>query len=1283
MRFYGNFLQAVRLTRVMKRICPAILGLLILAICPVVASAQTTVSISGTVTDPTGAVVPGARVLATNEKSGSQWRIVSNGAGFFSFVALPPATYSLHISHKGFEAWTVTGIVAHPGDSLTVPHIILKIGAATITVKVSAANAGVNLNSGAHSTLITSQQIKRLSTISRGVSELVSILPGFTLNAGAGLGNTGPGGVYGYQTTSPGSGNLGSFGALGAAPQTAGVSISSDGAQFVDPGAMTGQMGNINVSQVKEVTVSTADFSAAEAKGPVVITAVGKSGGARFHGSFYTYFKNSALNSNDWLSKYYGNSRPQFRYFYPGGTLGGPVVLPFTHFNRKNKRLVFWVGYEYYDQHQPAGLLTDFIPNAAMLNGDLSTDTIAKALNVSPTAMVAGCPASYSQTPLFTKVGGFCFSPNGATDENGNLVNNGQIPVQDINQGSLALASLWPKANRTPEPVYAGSTETNATDGVNYTKNVEKSSNGFQLHTRVDDSISDSLKFYVIYGLEKVNVESPLQNVYYIPAGTIPYPSPFFSNGRTDNMTVNLTKIFNSSLTNDLTAAGVYYYQPEQFADPAKTQMTDNGWSKAGYNGGYLHLNETQIPQIANWDSGVPSFAFGYVPPPPNSQYLRKFDWTIKDNLTKVLKNHTINIGFYMEQTGNSGPQLGSQVNGSMNFNRYASCYIDQTSEEINQSTGQVTIPPTASMQNSIGNFLIGCPSGYQQAASDPILNQRYMEIDGFVTDQWKATRKLTLTFGMRFDHLEPWHDPHGVGMAVWEPKKLGVAQGVLYPTTTSNLTWPGITWHKRNPSIPNAGSPTRAVFYNPRFGLAYDLFGNGKTVIRGGWGTYYTQDSTAASSGAESTAIGMQTYIEPQNTGGQGCTFNQLFLRTQYVPCGAYAVSGPPHITPFTISVMNPTDDKMPVTYNYNLTVDQRGPWNSTFEIAYVGNQSYDLDTLASTSGPSLQNQNVIPLGAFFKPDPIDGQLYPTTNIKFPNDYRPYPNYVDVNVMSHKAWSNYNSLQLSWNKESGKFIYGANYTWSKTLGVRGNYNTGAIADPVDLNHDYGIVSYNRNQVLNVNYSWQEGKLYKGNRILGQALNGWGISGISSIQSGPDLSVSTGTNYGMSGSYGYTNGTQSVSGSVGAAEWLGTSDYALQPDVTCNPALGLKKHQFVNGSCFSLPPMGTQGWYNLPAVYGPAYFTSDLTVFKRFDLGGSRSMQFRISGFNFLNHPLYSFNSASLNNLNLLIGNCPGCHATTPAQGIQNATITNSDIFGYTTAKDGVRIVELAFEYDF
>jgi hypothetical protein len=160
-------------------------------------------------------------------------------------------------------------------------------------------------------------------------------------------------------------------------------------------------------------------------------------------------------------------------------------------------------------------------------------------------------------------------------------------------------------------------------------------------------------------------------------------------------------------------------------------------------------------------------------------------------------------------------------------------------------------------------------------------------------------------------------------------------------------------------------------------------------------------------------------------------------------------------------------------------------------------------------------------------------------------------------------------------------------------------------------------------------------------------------------------------------------GTQNYSVPFGAAQWLGSSDYTLQPDVTCDPSLGLKEHQYVNGSCFSLPPQGTQGWYNLPAVYGPAYYTSDLSVFKNFDLGGSRSMQFRISGFNFLNHPLYSFNSASLNDLTLVIGECPGCTPTTPTQAIQDAKISNAKTFGYTTAKDGVRIVELAFEYDF
>jgi hypothetical protein len=377
----------------------------------------------------------------------------------------------------------------------------------------------------------------------------------------------------------------------------------------------------------------------------------------------------------------------------------------------------------------------------------------------------------------------------------------------------------------------------------------------------------------------------------------------------------------------------------------------------------------------------------------------------------------------------------------------------------------------------------------------------------------------------------------------------------------------------------------------------------------------------------------------------------------------------------------MDPADNHMPLTYNYNLTVDQQGPWKSAFEIAYVGSQSTDESTLGN-----LQNQNVIPLGAFFKPDPVTAQLNSLNDIPNEYDYAPYPNYETVDVPNHIAWSNYNSLQASWNRTTGSVIWGANYTWSKALGVRGNYDTGYVGDPVDLHHDYGIVSFDRPQVLNLNYSWEEGNRYHGNRVLGQVLNGWEVSGINTIQSGPDLAViNNSTSFDLNGGVGYTVGSTAVSFPISGTGWLGSSDYTLQPNVTCDPRRNLKKDQFVNGNCFALPALGTQGWWNLPDVHGPAYWTDDLTVFKNFKINERQNMQFQLSGFNFLNHPLTSFNNNNLSTLDLDAGDvCAGtCTYTTLTLALQNATIANGGTFATTDFKNGVRIVELGMKYNF
>ena len=1289
-----KFTLQARLAQSLKRFFPVILGIAVVISIAGSAHAQSTASISGTVHDSTGALVSGAKVVLINEASKAQWSATSNGEGFFSFAALQPATYTLRVSRSGFDTWSVTGIVVNPGDELTVPKIALKVGRVDVSITVSAESAGVSLNSPEHSTIITSDDLNRLSTIGRDADELISILPGFTLNAGTDMQNEGAGGIYGYQVVGPGNAQLGAWGAGGAAPQQGLVNLKSDGANLIDPGDMGGTVSNVNMDQVQEVKVSTSNFGADQSKGPIVIDAVGKAGSTQFHGSLYTYFRNSALNSNDWLSKYDGATRPAFRFFYPGGTLGGPVLVPHTHFNAQ-KKLVFWVGFEVYRQLSPEALSQAFTPTADLLSGDLSQAALAspEALNIpgGATALAAGCPNDYSPAALYNNLGGDCYSPNGTTDVWGNKVTGGQMQ-SSIDPASAAITRLWPQPNRTPQPVFSGGKELYVSDGVNFVQNVTSSNDGFQFHDTEDYSLTDTLKLHTAYQWERVNSESQMNNIYYNPGGTIPYPTPFYNYGHNQYLTLDLTKTVGSSLTNEVVASGLFYFQPSQFGDRAKAQTTGTAWATAGYTGGHLGLNESQLPRVYSYEStSLPNFSFGYVP--PGSQFLRKFSWNIADNLTKVYKTHTIKVGYYMEQTGNNNVTLGSQENGNFTFARWDTCIPNQVNPNAPgappPSPGPSGVPSTtAGMENTLGNFLMGCPGGYSQDNGDPIENVRYRGFEGYGTDEWKTTSRLTLTLGVRLSHLEPWYDPHGIGIAVWNPTEwngASVMQNHLYTDSASNTTWPGIDWHAHNSQIPNAGYPTRALFYQPRVGFAYDLMGNGKTVFRGGWGMYVSHDS-AAVTGGEGAAIGLQTYSIP---GSYGCTYGQLFLGNTYLPCGYYAESQNT-LAPFSVTAANPHDSQMPTTYNYNFTIDRQGPWKSTFEAAYVGNRTQHLSTLGN-----LQNQDVIPLGAMFAPDPITGILNPPGDLPSSAnsaDYRPYPNYSAVNVPTHAVWSNYNSMQAQWNKQTGSLVYGVNYTWSKAMGVRGNYDTGSIADPIDPRHDYGIVSFDRPQALNITYSYQEGTKFHGNRILGQALNGWEASGVTSLQSGPDLSVLNGsTNYGLNGGVGYYVGSTEVSESIGSAVWLGSSDYTVQPNVTCNPRRGLLKTQFVNGNCFAMPAPGTQGWWNLPDVHGPAYFKSDLSIYKDINFKEGQTVQFRGSGFNFLNHPLTSFNNSNLSTMYLTANDCSAAdqaastcpHYSSLSQALENTTITNTGTFGYTSFKNGVRIVELALKYTF
>jgi hypothetical protein len=1280
-------------------------------------SAQSSSAISGTVKDALGAIIAGAKVVLINEDNKSTRSANANGEGFFYIADIPAGNYDIKVTSKGFESWEATRIEVHPGDKLSVPKINLQPGAVTESVVVTAETAGVSTASGEQSTLITSAQIQRLATVGRDVSELISIIPGFTINGGGD--NQGPD----YEVTGFGNGNLGAYGALGAAHQSGAVNISSDGANLIDPGDMGGQISNVNMDQVQEVKIQTSNFGADEAKGPVVLNAVGKSGDSNYHGAAYMYLRNYAMNSNDWVTQHLGGARPQTKYFYPGGSFGGPVKIPGTSFNR-NKHLLFWAGYEYYGQQIFNGVTTAFVPTARMLGGDLSPDALGAkdALNVNAADLLTNCSNASTQTARYENIGGICVSPgfsNGVAitnpasapvDPNGNPIMGGLFSTSGIDPGVAAFTRFWPKANHISTVVPATATTSGtASQGYNYVKSIVDPTNGYEIHSRVDYNFSDNMKLYVTYNYEWVNYSTQLNSSWnYQPAANVPLPTPYHSNSGAHTFSGNLMRTLSAAMTNELQASLVYFTEPGQYANRNALLASGSPWSGAGYTGGATgaamngfsttnpaantaKIGPDQMPELGGWESqNVPGLSEAYTNP-KRGQFLNKYSGTVSDNLTKTYRTHSIKVGFYSEITANNSSNLASTTNGTFELMRWSGCLVNQALPSVaNMPSPTTSSKPTESVStgNEIGQFLFGCPLAYSQDLSDPWQNMRFTSIEGYATDEWKVLPKLTLTLGVRLSHIGPWVDRNGVGTAVFEPSLLTPHQ-LISNLTTDPRSWTGFKWHAIDTSIPVAGVPTRPLFYSPRFSVAYDLHNDGKTVLRGGWGAYRYHDNFGQGASGLQTSQGKQTWTL-SNVGTQ-CSFAQLFS-TSVIPCGYYNRSTVSNsVAPFSVSAVDPHDDELPVTYNYNFTLDQALPGRMAFEIGYMGNQSTNLLT-----GDHTANRNVIPLGAFYGPDPVTQQTNSINNIpNSGNDYRPYPNYAQISVSTHTGWGNYNALQVQLNKQSGSLIYGLNYSWSKNLAVN---NSGP--DPLDMNHDYGPTSWDRRQVVNLTYSWQEGSKFRGHKILDSALNGWEVSGIASWQSGYDLAAGSIGSIGGSATYSYTpaNSTtaQLVNVGIGGSTWLGSSDYTLEPIMKCNPSAGLNKsaHQFVNGNCFGISPQGTQGSWQIPFIPGPAYYKWDMSVFKDFKISDKQTMQFRVDGHNFLNHPLTSFSGKDTSNpLNLSVGQCKPtetaaeCTAreaniTTLSQALGELYPQTAN-FGSTNYKAGERILEVALKYNF
>ena len=1302
-----------------------ILGLLAAGLCMVfllagLSSAQSTGTVTGTVTDQSGAVVAKAKVALHNEGTGDDRATTSNDSGYFSFATVSPGNYTVKVSAANFKSFERKGLSVLPGDVRDVRDIALQVGTSSDVIEVSGvADEIAPVDSGERSSTLTNKQIQNLALEGRDATELIRTLPGFSVFGG--INNT----AQDFTVISPTGGAVGQGYSGNGASYRGGSDLTLDSAHILDNGCNCGATTTVNGDMVSEVKVQTSNFGADSAKGPLVVNAVGKSGTSTYHGEAYLYARDQTLNSLDWSFKHQminNNassplkiSPPPSKFLYPGVQFGGPV--PGT-----GKKLVFHTAYEYYHQAglptatggAVTGLITDTVPTLDMRNGLFDINPTVSAANAAfcssgGNANSSICQGTYNSSTTYNAGGSVSSNLPLPLQSKLKYVDPAGVTQQVIGPiltpfdlgGSIIMGNL-PAPNANPS----------ATGGYNFILPETVDQNGWMWRTRADYNASENTKLYATYQEQKETDNVPI-HLWWQPGNSIPFPGGMSSKDNSQTISGHFVKIISSTLTNDMSGALGYINYPLTRTQKSAWARSTGGTAGLGaypYADGPFPSTSLMMPQLNDvWTAGMPAMNQPDIFSNGGHFIWQKYNLSFEDSLTKSYKTHTIKGGFYYERTTNN---QGAFTDYDGNFSPVAAGTGGSGSVLTNcaNSNGALNGNSSCGSDNIALSLLLGV-GNFDQINKSGLDNLWYPTYSGYVQDDWKATKRLTLNLGLRADHLGAWTPPNSLGI-------------LSYTGNATSTPIPDFAWHGANSSVPVPGRSVSAITWEPRLGLAYDLRGNGKTVLRGGWGEYGYRDQWNDYAGPADTPQGIVQYNNnfpiqlsfntgfglPNNSSGQPGVPSATLS-----PCGAGQSSICGSVTGQSLA-----DHQQPISRNYNFTISQQAPWSSLFEIGYVGSEG-----LYGQIENSPQNLNVVPMGAVLAnanggagctplqasnpaSSPGGGCNFSATPIGlFP--YNANFGANAVNVLRHLAKTNYNGLQVSWARQKGRISYNLNYTWSKALGTQGaggGAGSGLAADATNLRHDYGVLGTDRSHVINLSYVFQGGNPMHG--ALGYVTNGWNLSGITTWQSGPDVVELSSTNLGLNGSgpsyFDPATSTGSNCATLGNCgvynfnnlTYLGSPNMNLQPTVICNPTANLKAHQYFNAACFSGPTAGSNGLWQLPYVHGPAYFNSDLALFKTFKVTERQNVEFRMSAFNFLNHPLDSFQNNGDMQLNMNY-QCNGAAASstnycplgsgqyvvtnTPTGTYQ---LTGSNIkSGYASTKFGRRVLEVSAKYTF
>jgi hypothetical protein len=1110
-----------RHTTLLRAVLPFILSVL------PAASQGLTGQISGTIRDSTGKPVLHAAVLLENSETGQRRQTLTNEEGQFVLAEVLPGAFTLTAEAVGFKRFQ-QDILLSASERLVLKAIDLEIGAVSEIVKVEAAAAQLQVESAERSGLVDSHQMQELSLKGRDYLATLKLLPG----------------VYDANNATreaPGGSTL--QGIFINGNRQGSLNLTLDGISTMDTGGGTGPYLQASIDAVAEVKVLTGNYQAEYGRSSGgTINTVTKSGTRAFHGGAYYYLRNEALNANDFFANRQHLPRSPYRFNYPGYFVGGPVLIPGTHFNRNRQKLFFFWSEEFLPRTVPTVVTFQTFPTALERQGDFS-QTVDQNGRLIPIRD----PSTNSPFP-------------------GNVV-----PSNRISPAGQALLKLFPQPN-TVDP-------THTYDYV-FQAALQQPRNDQIL--RIDWNISPGTQFYA----RGVKDFQAIRGGFGFALGSPSWPQlPISYEIHGQGIVATLIHTFNPRTVNELTFGvnrGLQTVSPLNAAALSANQRTSLG------------VNLPQFFPQANPSNLVPNATFGGVPDAPQLNVDQRYPyfgannvWQYSDNLSQVRGKHSAKLGIYIDQSRKNF-QLASAFNGAFAFDRDANNPLD---------TGY-----------AFSNAILGSVDSYTESTQHPVVHARDTNIEWYAQDAWRVTRRLTLDMGMRFYWINPTSSAD-TQLATFDASAyrageqpplirpyLDPATGARVgrdPITGQTLPAVKIGSFSTAAGTPNQGMQiyqtklmtTPPIQLAPRFGVAWDVFGNGKTAIRGGFGIFYDRF--------------------PQNQVGQFLVEPPL-VNTPTVNYTSIAnlLSAPLSLSPNNVFGIQ-QNFKPPAVYNWSFGIQQSVGAGSVLDVAYVGD--------VARHGMQYRDLNATAYGTNFLASSLDPTLTGGRPLP-PNFLRPFLGYGSIQYMEFASNSNYNALQVQLTRRlSTRLTFHLSYTWSKTLDVA-DTPLSAVNPVLDYgNRNYGPASFDRRQNLAINYVLALPSMSKfwSNRFSRQALDGWELSGILSFISGAPQPIN----------YSFVTATD-----VTGASGVGIDS---RVDLSCNPNLAAGDRSIYRGfdtTCVHPPTKAGLGIGNASKypIVGPGVNNFDISLYKNFRFGESRRAQFRLETYNTFNHAQFT-----------------------------------------------------------